>query len=161
MLLTGILFAACGRQASDPSASRAANDELPAVNCGDSSSYDVNVVAGGVGGVDVTSDGKLLRPIAVPSQSEVPGFTLNWAKKTDRGFDISIEFGSRIYFGKRLIFECRKDAFYLTGVDVESFDKDNLTKKKHKTVELKPPVPLAKFKLTDQTTDASNTGFYP
>jgi hypothetical protein len=160
-LLAVTALAACGRQAADPAVGNVANGVLPAVNCADPSSYDVNIVEGGVGGVDVMSEGKILRPLAEPSASDVSGFKLNWAKKTERGFDIQIEFGDRIYFGKRLIFECRKDAFYLTSVDAESFDKSNLSKKKHKTVDLKPPVPLAKFKIVDQTTDASNAGLYP
>ena len=157
-VLAVVLFAACGRQSAGISLG---NGVVPAVSCSDPSSYDVNVVAGGTGGVDVTAQGTLVTPIAVPSKSDVPGFTLNWAKKTEKGFDISFEFGDRIYFGKRLIFECRKDAFYLTSVDVESFDKDNLKKKKHKIVDIKPPIPLARFKLIDQTTDASNAGLNP
>ena len=103
--------------------------------------------------VSVTLDGTLIKAIDVPRQivSGVMGFSLNWAKTTKEGFEISIEYGSRYYFDKRLIFECIKDGFYLTKIHVESFDKHNPSKWTNKTIAVKPAVSLSKFDVMDYT----------
>ena len=132
----------CGSKFADKAVSKDLEDEAPpVVNCGDQDDLDVAVVDGENRVVNIAVGGKLLKTI------EVPGFSLGEARKTKEGFDISIEYGSRYYFSKRLMFECKKDGFYLTKIKVESFDKTNPSKWTNKTVMVKPPVSLRDFQL--------------
>lgn len=127
--------------------------ELPAVDCRLPQGYDVFVVSQEKRTVNVTAGGKLLRAIDVPwhDDSRVSGFSLNWARKTKEGFEISIEYGSRYYYSKRLMFDCRNGGFYLTRIKVESFDKNRPEKWTDKTVSVKPMVPIDKFRVLDYT----------
>lgn len=125
------------------------------VDCGNLDLLEVTTVDEEKRSVNISVGGLLLRAINVPRQIEsgISGFSLDWAKKTQEGFEISFEYGSRYYFSKRLIFECRKDDFYLTKIHVESFDKHNPSKWTKKTVVVKPPVPLGEFDLMKYTDD--------
>jgi len=132
----------CGSKFADKAVSKDLEDEAPpVVNCGDQDDLDVAVVDGENRVVNIAVGGKLLKTI------EVPGFSLGEARKTKEGFEISIEYGSRYYFSKELMFECTKDGFYLTRIKVESFDKANPSKWTNKTVMVKPPVSLRDFQL--------------
>jgi len=128
-----------------------ANSRTAAINCADPTSYDLAVVEGPIRSVKVVVGDKLARSIDVPSGSEISGFSLSWARKTKDGFDLSVEYGSRFYYGKRFIFSCKDDDLLLTNIAIESFDRNNPSKWTKKDVSIKPPVPIGRFKLTDYT----------
>ena len=130
-----------------------ANEEPTNINCGNLDTYDVFVVAEEKRTVNITADGRLLRAIEVPWQidSGVNGFSLNWAKKTKSGFEISIEYGSRFYYNKRLVFVCTNNDFYLTSMEIDSFDKAYPETWTKKTLRVKPTVPLSEFSVMNYT----------
>jgi hypothetical protein len=91
----------------------------------------------------------ILHTIRLPTAIERNGFGFNGAKKTKEGFEISIEYGSVIYYGKTFIFMCRQHKFYLSTIRVESFDKHNPEKWSKKVIRVKPNLPLEKFSIND------------
>ena len=136
-----------------PITSISVKEEPSKVNCGNPDTYGVLVVAEEKRTVNITADGRLIKAIEVPWQidSGVSGFSLNWAKKTKSGFEISIEYGSRYYYNKRLIFVCKKDGFYLTSIEVDSHDHTNPENGTTKTLKVKPSVPLGEFHVMNYT----------
>ncbi len=91
--------------------------------------------------------------IKLPSPSDINGYALNWAKKTDNGFEVSIEYGSRNYFNKSFEFVKKDETFYLTEIKVKSFDKQNPEKVEKKTVKIQPSVSVDKFNIEDYMND--------
>ena len=120
------------------------------VLCDDSDSYAVDVVddeARQARNVVLLVAGKPKNVVQLPNGTEINGYALNWAKKTEDGLEISVEYGSRIYFDKRFLFECRNGEFHLTRIKVESFDKQKPDVWTNKEVKVKPSIPLADFKI--------------
>ncbi len=99
--------------------------------------------------IKLTKNKKVEKIIKLPNQSEFNGFALNWVKKTQKGFEISLDYGSRFYYAKRFNFVCRKGKFFLNEIKVESFDKHNPEKWDSKTVKINPNMPLEKFLIKD------------
>ena len=99
--------------------------------------------------VKIVSGGTVLYTIKTPTGANWNGFALDWAKKTKGGFEISIEYGSVIYYNKRFIFICRRGQFYLSKIVVESFNKHNPAKWTRKVLRVQPNLPLEKFSITD------------
>ena len=71
------------------------------------------------------------------------------AKKTKDGFEISIEYGTRIFYHKTFVFICRQHKFHLSRIRVDSFDRHNPAKWSKKVIRVRPNVPLEKFSVTD------------
>ena len=111
--------------------------------------YTVEEVRDPTNAVRIVSDGTVLHAIKLPTVDDVNGFGFDWAKKTKEGFEIAIEYGSIIYYGKRFIFICRNNNFYLSKIRVDSFDKHNPEKWSKKVTQVKPNLPLEKFSITD------------
>jgi len=65
----------------------------------------------GIHAVRIARGGTVVHTIETPTGVEWNGFALDWAKKTKEGFEIAIEYGSVIFYGKRLIFICRQNSF--------------------------------------------------
>jgi hypothetical protein len=126
---------------------------LSKIDCTNLNSFDVAIVKEPVRFIELRYDGIPVETVAVPYQADsgVNGFSLNWAKKTKEGFEISIEYGSRMYFSKRLMFECRDSEFLLTKIHVESFDKTNPSKWTNKTISVRPPVSIRDFRILNYT----------
>jgi len=99
--------------------------------------------------VKIVRGGTVLHTIKLLTDEERNGFGFNGAKKTKEGFEISIEYGSRIYYGKRFIFICKHHKFYLSKISVESFDRHNPESWNKKVIRVRPNVPLEKFLITD------------
>ena len=99
--------------------------------------------------VNIVRGGTVLHTIKLLTQMEANGFAFNGAKKTKGGFEISIEYGSVIYYAKTFIFICRQHEFYLSKIRVESFNKHNPAKWKRRVISVRPNVPLEKFSVTD------------
>lgn len=117
--------------------------------CDHPEGYGVEEVRDVTNAVRISRDRAVLHVIKLPTVDEVNGFGFDWAKKTKEGFEIAVEYGSRIYYGKRFIFICRNDKFYLSKIRVDSFDKHNPEKWSKKVIKVKPNLPLEKFSITD------------
>jgi hypothetical protein len=100
--------------------------------------------------VNIKEGDTITKTINLPNQSEVNGFSLNWAKETKEGFEISIEYGSRLYYQKDFGFICKQNNFYLSEVKIATFDKHNPESSwKERSRIIKPELPLEKFLITD------------
>ena len=103
----------------------------------------------GTNSVKILRRGEVVHSIRLPTQAERNGFAFNGVKKTKAGFEIAIEYGSRIYYGKTFVFICRHNEFYLSKITVESFDRRNPEKWSRKVIRVQPNVRLEKFSITD------------
>jgi hypothetical protein len=120
------------------------------LDCADPKGYSVVEVRDAEASrVDVVQGDKVFKTIRLPTGIERNGFGFNWAKKTKEGFEISVEYGSRYYYGKRFNFICKRHEFYLSKIIVDSFDKAHPEKWNTKVIRVKPNVPLERFVITD------------
>ena len=120
------------------------------VDCSDPNGYSVVEARDpGANYVNITRGGKVLRSIRLPTGIERNGFGFNWAKKAKGGFEISVEYGSRVYYGKRFNFICKQGTFYLSKVIMDRFDKNNPEKWHRRVIRVTPNLPLEKFSVTD------------
>lgn len=99
--------------------------------------------------VKIVRDGTVLHTIRLPTGVERNGFAFDWVKKTNEGFEIAVEYGSRNYYAKKFIFVCRQHKFYLTKIRVDSFDKHNPEKWTSKVIRVRPNLPVEKFSIDD------------
>lgn len=136
----------------DPPLSVNASPNSVPLKCSDPSDYDVTTIEDyprRAKNVNILVNGKVSSVLEMPNQNEFNGFSLDWAKKTKDGIEISVEYGSRYYFSKRFIFECNETELVLTQINTESFDKNKPDKWKNTQVKIKPPVPVSKFRIAD------------
>ncbi len=106
-------------------------------------------VKSGVHYVDIKQADAVLGSIRIFTDAERNGFALDEAKTTKTGFEVSVEYGSVVYYHKRFVFICKQHRFYLTRVFVDSFDKHNPEHWWKKAVRVRPALPLEKFLLND------------
>jgi hypothetical protein len=100
--------------------------------------------------IAISNSDVIVKTINLPNQSEFNGFSLNWAKNTNNGFEISIEYGSRYYYEKQFNFVCKQEKFYLDKVKTNTFDKNDPEKTGEVFTKLiKPELNLEKFTITD------------
>ena len=99
--------------------------------------------------VKIARSGKVLHTIKLLTDAERNGFAFDGVKKAQEGFELAVEYGSRIFYRKNFIFTCRQDKFYLTRIGVDSFDRQNPEKWTKKVIKVRPNVPLEKFSITD------------
>jgi hypothetical protein len=93
--------------------------------------------------------GSVVHTIKTPTGANWNNFALDGVKKTKAGFEISIEYGSVIYYNKRFIFICRQHQFYLSKIIVESFNKHNPEKWTRRVIRVQPMLRVEKFSITD------------
>src|SRR5262245_25868071 len=120
------------------------------VDCSNPNGY--NVEPGkepGMNSVKILSSGTVLHTIELPTGVTRNGFAFDGVRKTSQGFEISVEYGSVIYYHKAFVFICRQHTFYLNRIKVDSFNKHNPEKWSKKVVRVRPKVPLEKFFITD------------
>jgi hypothetical protein len=100
--------------------------------------------------VKIVSGAQILHTIKLLTDKERNGFAFDGAKKTEEGFELAVEYGTRIFYRKNFIFICRDDKFYLNKIEVDSFDRQNPDKSsKEEVIRVQPNLPLKKFSLTD------------
>ena len=100
--------------------------------------------------LNVVAGDEIKVAIKVPTDSDAQGFSLVSTEKTKEGFEITIEYGSRIYYRKQFNFICKEGNFYLYQVKVENFDKhdpENMAKWDRKEQKIKPNLPIEKFSI--------------
>ena len=120
------------------------------VSCDDPQGYSLEQSSeSGTNNVNIVRGGTVLHTIKLPTDATRNGFALDELKKTKAGFEILVEYGSRIFYSKRFIFECKRHRFYLTRIKVESFDKQNPQKYQQKVIVVQPNVPVEKFVIED------------
>lgn len=104
--------------------------------------------------INIKSGDTVIKTINLPTQNEMNGFSLNWAKEIDEGFEISIEYGSRLYYQKDFGFTCKQNEFYLSKVRTTTFDKHNPENSwKEYSKPIKPNLPLENFIVSDYLDD--------
>lgn len=75
------------------------------------------------------------------------GFSVNWIKETNLGFEISIEYGSRFYVQKNFQFIFENNSFYLTKIITSSFDKYSPEKYEKSTKKIQKPIKITSFNM--------------
>jgi hypothetical protein len=104
--------------------------------------------------INIKEGDTIIKKIKLPGQSDVNGFSLNWARETKEGFEISIEYGSRIYYQKEFSFICKQNNFYLSKLKIITFDKHNPeTSGEAINKIIKPELPVEKFLISDFLVD--------
>lgn len=102
----------------------------------------------------VELEGKKIKTISLPSNLTVNGFSMNWLKKTEKGFEMSIEYGTILYYQKDFNFFCKNNTFYLGKIYIESFDKNKPEDSyEERTIIVKPLIPLTKFSINKYIED--------
>ncbi len=148
-LLFLFLIVACSSDRT-PVTTELQNEKPKTLRCDDPNGYSVEEgTEPGTNSVRIVSGGTVLHTIQLPTEAEVNGFGFDLVKKTKTGFEIAIEYGTRIFYAKRFIFKCKQRKFYLTTIRVESFDRHNPAKWKRKVIRVQPNLPLEKFSVND------------
>jgi hypothetical protein len=98
--------------------------------------------------------GKLItEKIEIPTQQTIQGFAVNWIKATEKGFEVSVEYGgSSRYYNKDFRFYYEDGGFVLRDILIDTFDKQNPEDEKSytkKTDTLRVPVKFKDFKFED------------
>jgi hypothetical protein len=154
IVLVLILFLALGQSPGVWSTATKSQNEKPpiskTVRCDDPRGYSVEEgTEPDTNSVKIVRDGAVLQTITLPTGGFPNYYTFEGVKKTKQGFEIDIEYGSRIYYHKAFSFICRRQKFYLSKITVDSFDKQNPEKWSKKVVRVRPNVPLERFLLTN------------
>jgi len=121
------------------------------LDCDDPNGYSLEEgTVPGTSSVNIVRDGRVLHTIKLLTDMERNGFAFDGAKKTKDGFEISIEYGSVIYYHKAFVFICRHHKFYLSKIRVDSFNRRNPPATwSRKVIRVRPNLPLEKFSVTD------------
>lgn len=98
-------------------------------------------------------DGVSIVTLCNLQQENYSGFAVNWIKENKNGFEISVEYGSRVYFHKIFYFVYKKQNFYLCKIVVNRFDRYKPEKSAIRSVILKRPVCVDKFDLVNYLTN--------
>jgi len=123
---------------------------LTTLDCADPKGFTVEEgTARGTDSVNIVRDGKVLHTIELLTDLKRNGFAFDGAKKNKDGFEISIEYGSIIFYHKTFFFTCRQHKFYLNKIRVDSFNRHNPEKWSKNVVNVQPNLPLEKFSITD------------
>lgn len=104
----------------------------------------------------LTPENRVLHTIEMPEVDEVQGFALNGVNTTNKGFVISIEWGTRIYHEVQFNFDCIKSSFVLTKLIHKSLDQhfpEDSRKQRREIKTIEPSVPFKEFRLSDFLTD--------
>lgn len=129
---------------------RIENEGSKTLDCDDLKSYSLEEgTVPGTNSVNIVSGGRVLHTIKLFTDIERNGFAFDGAKKNSDGFEISIEYGSVIYYHKVFIFICSQHNFYLSKIKVDSFNRNNPEKGTKKIVRVQPKLPLEKFSIAD------------
>ncbi len=120
-------------------------------NCGNDRNYRLEIVREReFNAVKVINNDEVVWVIKTPTGVTKNGFALNYARRIGNGFSVSIEYGSRFYYGKQFDFVCRKNHFYLTEITVNYHDQaDPANTGKTVRKSITPNVPLEDFTITD------------
>lgn len=88
-----------------------------------------------------------LRTEILPAPNEVKKFKLDPLRKTDDGFEMSVEYGDRYYHTKRFEFECDEGEFVFAKLRSERFDTRNPSRISKKESAVKPRTTWERFGL--------------
>jgi len=83
----------------------------------------------------------------LPAPNEVKKFKLDPLRKTENGFEMSMEYGDRYYHAKRFEFECDEGEFVLAKMKSERFDTKNPSRISRKESAVKPRTTWERFGL--------------
>ncbi len=102
---------------------------------------------GGAEAVSLYKGPDELRTERLPNQAEVKKFKLDPLRKTENGFELSMEYGDRYYHSKRFEFECDNGEFVLTRMSADRFDTNNPSRISKKDSAVKARTPWERFGL--------------
>lgn len=102
--------------------------------------------------IQLVTENRLMEEIKLPSKSEYNNFSLNWIRENNDGFEISIEWGTRVYIHKTFYFSCQREKFYFKRIKLNSFDKREPETDYIKDSLINFNVPLSDFKIHDYMT---------
>lgn len=88
-----------------------------------------------------------VRTELLPGQGDIKKFKLDPLRKTDKGFEMSMEYGGRYYHSRRFEFECGDGGFRLVKMKSDRFDTNNPARISKKNTLVKPSVPFERFGL--------------
>ena len=88
-----------------------------------------------------------LRTEILPAPNEVKKFKLDPLRRTDSGFEMSVEYGDRYYHTKRFEFECDEGEYVLAKMRSERFDTRNPSRISRKESAVKPRTTWDRFGL--------------
>ncbi|QDH80428.1 hypothetical protein FKX85_15815 [Echinicola soli] len=78
--------------------------------------------------IRVFNENKIYKRVNLPSQLDYSGFSLNGFLKTEKGFIVSVEYGSINYYQKEFYFQCKQNGFNLHQIRTSSFNKRDPSK---------------------------------
>ncbi len=87
--------------------------------------YDIRNFENGTRKVEITVKGKVKQAIELPNQDDYNGFAVNSLKAGSKGFALSVEYGSSIYYTKVFHFTYKNNFFCLSKISTLSFDKQH------------------------------------
>ena len=73
--------------------------------------------------ISIFNENKIYKRVNLPSQLDYSGFSLNGFLKTEKGFVVSVEYGSINYYQKEFYFQCKQNGFNLYQIRTSSFNK--------------------------------------
>jgi len=104
----------------------------------------------------VRKDSTVINEIEMPTDDEFQGFAVDLANPRKRGFQIAVEWGTRIFHHLDFDFDCKQSGFYLSKTTHFTFDKhypENEKLYKTRIKKITPPLPLNKFAIRDFMVD--------
>lgn len=97
--------------------------------------------------ISVFNENKIYKKVNLPSQLDYSGFSLNGFLKTEKGFVVSVEYGSINYYQKEFYFQCKQNGFNLYQIRTSSFNKRNPSKETVLDSILSPQMALKDFRF--------------
>ena len=88
-----------------------------------------------------------VRTELLPSGADVKKFKLDPLRKTDDGFEMSMEHGDRYYHSRLFEFECKDGSFHLVKMKADRFDTNNPSRVRKRDQAVKPSIPFERFGL--------------
>jgi hypothetical protein len=98
----------------------------------------------------IKKNSKTIAEILIPQEgecSDLSNLALNGIMEDKKGFQLSIEYGSRFFYNKIFYFKYHNDSFYLYQIQTKSFDKANPEKWKTKNKVINPKIKITNFNL--------------
>lgn len=98
----------------------------------------------------INQNSKTISTILIPSEqacSDISGLALNGIREDKKGFQVSIEYGSRFFYNKIFYFIYYNNSFYLYQIKTKSFDKANPDIWKTKIKAINPRIKVSTLNL--------------
>ena len=95
----------------------------------------------------LVKDDIVIQTLPMFTQDDYNGFSVNWIRPTRSGFELSLQYGSIIYFCKVFQFYYKNNNFYLNRIKTVTFNKAKPQKLKTEITKV-PDIALSKLRLS-------------